>query len=82
MIQAQTESLPSDSDLKRRITNFPFRQHFSDLRRMEVTANKGVVTIRGRVRSFHQRQLCIHCCQRVAGVVQINDEINVVPASS
>ncbi len=82
MIQAQTESQPSDSDLIRRITNFLFRQHFSDLRRLEVMADNGVVTIRGRVPSFHQRQLCIHCCQRVAGVVQVNDEINVAQAAS
>ena len=80
MIQAQVSSHSSDLDLKRRIVNYLFKQHFSELRRMEVTANNGIVTIRGQVRSFHQRQLCIHCCQRVAGVVQINDEIAVAPA--
>jgi hypothetical protein len=35
------------------------------------------VTLRGRVPSFYQRQLFIHCCQRVAGVVQLNDELQV-----
>jgi osmotically-inducible protein OsmY len=82
MIKAQTELSSADSDLERRITTFLFGQHFADLRKLEVKADKGVVTIRGRVRSFHQRQLCINCCQRVAGVVDINDEISVAPASA
>jgi hypothetical protein len=29
------------------------------------------------VRSFHERQLCVNCCQRVAGVVGVNDKIQV-----
>ncbi len=81
MVLANPEFRAIDADLKRRITNFLFLQHYSDLRRMEVEADNGVITIRGRVPSFHQRQLCINCCQRVAGVVQINDEILVAPAT-
>jgi hypothetical protein len=29
------------------------------------------------VRSFHERQLCVNCCQRVAGVVGVSDKIQV-----
>ena len=38
---------------------------------------RGVVTLRGRVHTFHQKQLCLNCCQRVAGVLQIDDQIEV-----
>lgn len=82
MVDLCQRSAPADTDLKRRILNYLFGQHFSDLRRLEVSADNGVVTIRGRVSSYHQRQLCIHCCQRVAGVVRVNDQIDVVPATS
>lgn len=68
----------TDRELERRVINFLDRQHVPGLRNVEVEANSGVVTIRGRVKSFHQRQLCIHCCQRVAGVVALNDEVRVV----
>lgn len=66
-----------DRDLTRRVMNF-LRQHFPRLRTVEVEARQGIITIRGRVNSFYERQLCIHCCQRVAGVVRLNDELNVV----
>ncbi len=80
MIKVDARYYDADNDLKQRIINFLFLQHLPHLRHMEVSAENGVVTIRGRVGSFYQRQLCINCCQRVAGVVQIRDEINVVSA--
>jgi len=66
-----------DRELERRVINYLSRQHFPRLRSVEVESSQGVVTIRGRVKSFHERQLCINCCQRVAGVVQLNDEVIV-----
>jgi osmotically-inducible protein OsmY len=65
-----------DGDLVRRIRNF-LGNHVSRMRPIEIQACQGVVTIRGRVRSFYERQLLISCCQRVAGVVQLNDEVQV-----
>jgi osmotically-inducible protein OsmY len=67
----------TDRELERRVINFLDRQHFPGLRTVEVEAQGGVVTIRGRVKSYHERQLCIHCCQRVAGVVTLRDEVRV-----
>jgi BON domain len=74
---ANSESSLADQDLARSIIHRLRDQHVPDLRRLEVSADKGVITIRGQVSSFHQRQLGIHCCQAVAGVVHINDQINV-----
>lgn len=68
-----------DGDLAHRVANF-LGQHFPRLRTVEVQASQGVVTIRGHVNSFYERQLCINCCQRVAGVVRLNDEVNVIRA--
>ena len=44
---------------------------------VEVEVRQGVVTILGRVNTFYERQLCISCCQRVAGVINMNDKVEV-----
>lgn len=74
----ETAAPQGDRDLERRVKNFLSRQHFQGLRSIQVHSEKGVVTIRGRVSSFHERQLCINCCQRVAGVIRLSDEVEVV----
>jgi osmotically-inducible protein OsmY len=66
-----------DRDLERRVVNF-INQQFPRLRTVEVEAVQGVVTINGRVGTFYERQLCIHCCQRVAGVTGLVDKVEVV----
>ena len=77
MVRSESGSIKLDHDLKRRVINYLAQQHFPQLHAVEVRAWQGVVTIRGRVSSFYERQLCINCCQRVAGVVQVNDQIEV-----
>ena len=77
MVRSEAGVCQADRELERRVMNYLSRQHFPALRSVEVEARQGVVTIRGRVSSFHERQLCIHCCQRVAGVVQLNDHVKV-----
>jgi osmotically-inducible protein OsmY len=77
MVRSESGWTRNDRDVERRVINYLSRQHFPGLRSVEVEAAQGVVTIRGRVKSFHERQLCINCCQRVAGVVHLNDEIQV-----
>jgi osmotically-inducible protein OsmY len=46
---------------------------------LTVVAQQSVVTLRGRARSFYEKQLLLHAVQRVPGVRQIADEIEVVP---
>jgi osmotically-inducible protein OsmY len=67
----------TDSDLKRRIVNFLHQRHVPSLRNVDVDVDQGVVTMRGKVDSFYHKQLCLNCCQRVAGVVRLIDEIEV-----
>jgi hypothetical protein len=44
---------------------------------LEVAADNGIVTLRGRVHSFYEKQLCHCACRRVAGVVNMVDAIVV-----
>jgi osmotically-inducible protein OsmY len=47
------------------------------LRNLEVEAQGGIVTLRGTVNSFYEKQLGQQCCRRVAGVVKLIDAIDV-----
>ncbi|NLX95187.1 MAG: BON domain-containing protein [Rhodopirellula sp.] len=66
-----------DRDLEFRVTNYLVGRQVQALRRIEVEADKGTVTLRGSVCSFHQKQLCLNCCRRVAGVIDLVDEVDV-----
>ena len=67
----------ADSELQRRVVNFLFARSRPALRHLKVTADNGTVTVSGRVRSFHEKQLALHCCTRVAGVVRLIDSVDV-----
>lgn len=74
-----------DRDLERRVLNFLVGRRHPSLRNVEVEAHNGVVTLRGLVPSFYEKQLCQDCCRRVAGVVDFVDAIDVAyqsPANS
>ncbi len=82
MIMREQERLfpQLDEDLRRRIVVFLFQRNEPALRRIEVDVSNGRVDIRGEVESFYLKQLCLSCCQRVAGVLQVVDEVEVVSA--
>ena len=67
-----------DRDLERRVANYLLGYKMPALRRIDVEANNGTVILRGRVSTFYQKQLCIHCARRVAGVVRLIDEVGVI----
>ncbi len=68
----------ADHDLERRVVNYLSGRHVPGLRHLEVHARNGVVTLRGRVRSFYEKQLCNECCRRVAGVMSLVNSVEVV----
>lgn len=45
--------------------------------RLDVSARDGLVTLRGVVRSFYEKQLSLHAAKRVAGVSALRDELVV-----
>ena len=71
----------ADRDLERRVINYLVGRQVPSLRQIAVEADRGTVTMRGRVYSFHHKQLCINCCTRVAGVVRLVDELIVATPS-
>ena len=69
--------LAGDYDLARRVLSFLAQRQMPALRRILVEVQNGTVVLKGRVQSFYERQLCLSCCQRVAGVVRLIDQIEV-----
>ena len=75
-----TSPLPdlADADLRRRVVAFLASRQLAALRNLEVEAHGGTVTLRGKVQTFYEKQLTQQCSRRVAGVVRLVDEIDVV----
>lgn len=66
-----------DDDLKHRVANCLGQRNMASLRRIGVEAKDGLVTLRGNVRSFYEKQLCLNCTRHVAGVIRLVDRIEV-----
>jgi osmotically-inducible protein OsmY len=71
-----------DRELAGRVSAYLASRHLPTLRHLQVEVHEGVVTLRGRVRTFHEKQLSQLSGRRVAGVRQLIDEIDVVPSAS
>ena len=67
----------TDFDLQRRVTSYLHSKQMRSLRDVAVNADNGTVVLRGEVGSFYEKQLCLNCTRRVAGVVELVDEILV-----
>ena len=65
-------------DLERRIRNFLASRNFPALRRLEISVSDGQAIISGMVSTYHEKQLATSCCQRVAGVLEVINQIEVV----
>lgn len=76
------ERTSHDMDLERRVISFLWGRHVPSLRHVTVEAADGIVTLRGQVRSYYEKQLCHDCCRRVAGVLRLIDSLNVVPVAA
>jgi hypothetical protein len=69
-----------DADVTRRVAMFLNQRHVVLPQNLSISAQRGVVTIRGLASTFHQRQLLVSATQRVAGVVQVIDNLEVAPS--
>ncbi len=74
-VQASFEE--GDRDLERRVTAFLAGRNVPALRRLYVRSSQGVVTLRGHVRTFYEKQLGGTVARRVAGVVRLVDDVKV-----
>ena len=75
--QVASQERNQDSDLRNRVTRFLADRLRPTLCRLDVDESDGIVTLRGVVHSFHEKQLAISCCQRVAGVTRLVDHLQV-----
>lgn len=73
----ETDVMHSDSDLRNRVSRFLADRLRPKLCQLDVDATDGIVTLRGVVNSFYEKQLAISCSQRVAGVIQLVDQMKV-----
>ena len=67
----------ADDDLARRVTNFLHSKQMRTLREVSVEASRGTVVLRCTVGSSYEKQLCLNCTRRVAGVIELVDQILV-----
>ena len=66
-----------DLDLQRRVVSFLADCHMPGLRQVAVDAQKGVVTLSGRVRTYYEKQIGQQRGRRVGGVVKLVDRVDV-----
>ncbi|MFO0901687.1 MAG: BON domain-containing protein [Pirellulales bacterium] len=67
----------ADGELARRVVSTLLERQVPALRQITVAVSDGIVTLKGRVQSFYERQLCLICCQRIVGVRKLVDQIEV-----
>ena len=75
--EANVGTIDHDQDLRRRIVGYLADRNRHSLRSLDVAVENGAVVIKGSVESFYEKQLCLNCCRRVAGVIRLIDEIKV-----
>ncbi|MDG2013445.1 MAG: BON domain-containing protein [Pirellulaceae bacterium] len=66
-----------DEDVLWRVESYLESKHFAAFRNLHVVVDQGVVTIAGQVSNYHERQVALNCCLRVAGVLELVDQIRV-----
>lgn len=72
----------ADRDLEHRLRNFLGGRFRNATRELQVESRSGVVTLRGCVPSYYQKQLLQESCWRVAGVVGLLNVLDVAPDNS
>ena len=64
------------SDLKRRITAC-LSSRLPELQGIHITVYGNTATLRGEVRSLHEKRLCLECCRHVPGVMRVVDDLTL-----
>ena len=66
-----------DAELKGRVERFLADRNFPALKELHVSVHDGQVVLSGCVSTFHEKQLASSCAQRVAGVLEVINKIDV-----
>lgn len=66
-----------DQDVHCRVESYLESRHFPGFKDLQIDVHEGIVTLSGKVDNFHERQIAVNSCRRVAGVIRLIDEIEV-----
>ena len=66
-----------DQELQFRVKSFLSSRHYPGFENLDVVAENGSITLSGNLDSFYEKQIAIHSCQRVAGVLVLVDQVTV-----
>lgn len=72
------EFVDSDYQLLEKVANRLADNNFPSLKSLEITVDKGRLTLSGNVRTFHEKQIAICLSRRVDGVFGLVDQIEVI----
>ena len=67
----------ADLEIQRLVVVHLAETNRPSLRRLAVEVHKGMITLRGSVTSFYEKQLAIHSCVSVAGCGHLVDAVQV-----
>jgi len=76
---ARGETCPTkhNDDLRRRVQLFLHNSNLPGLRHINIDVDGGHVVLSGQVQTFYERQLAGEFSRRVAGVLQVSDQLEV-----
>ena len=72
----------STADLTVPVKLFLIERHYPALRDVCVEVHGDTVVLTGQVPTFHERQLAVASCRRVAGVLAVADRLSVAQTTS
>ena len=67
----------ADGELLQQLISILHQTGYELHRSLIIRVECGVVEVRGRVTSYHLRQIAVECIKRVAGVTRVVDQIVV-----
>ncbi len=67
----------ADVEIQRLVVVHLAEKNRPSLRRLAVEVHQGMITLRGSVTSFYEKQLAIHSCVCVAGCGHLVDAVQV-----
>ena len=80
MIATAYKPQATDEVLTSRIIDQLAGTNRASLKRLSVAVRAGEVTLRGRVSSFHEKQIAIQACRVLAGIDRLIDAVEVAAA--
>ena len=72
---------PTDETLVQSVARAVRATCVRPLASLTILADEGLVTLRGRARTFYEKQLLVHAVRHVPGVRQIVDHVDVLPSN-